>query len=158
MDEATAQLLRQFQEMELERQAMNQRIIEQQEQIGILTCSLQAQSVTSPVVAPTPLSVIRKPEVTHPELFYGDRLKSRTFILQLKIIFKAQPSRFLNDTACVTYAISHLRDAAFNWIEPYLASDNGILTSFSNFEDLYLLYFGDIDRACQAEHKMFSLK
>ena len=40
---------------------------------------------------------IAEPKVTPPDVFVGDRKKSRAFLLQLKVVFSSQPSRFTTD-------------------------------------------------------------
>lgn len=128
-------------------QAMQATIQQQQSQ-------LEALSNLGGVTLPQPKEV----KVAAPEYFSGNRKRSRTFLLQLKNVFRSQPQRFSKETTKVTYAISFLRDTAFDWIAPFLECDHEILEDFDKFEDRFKLAFGDTDRQRQAEQELLRLK
>lgn len=100
----------------------------------------------------------KEPKLSSPALFTGQRKHSRSFMLQVKNCIKVQPSRFENDGNKVSFAISFLRDAAFDWISPYLEMEHAMLSDFAAFENAFLLAFGDIDRKKHAEDAIFTLR
>jgi Retrotransposon gag protein len=129
-------------------------IQDQQNQMQTLMSHISQQANTSHPGS----SMSRKVKVAPPEYFSGNRKGSRSFLLQLKNIFRAQPDIFASDTDKVAYAISFLRDVAFSWVAPFIESDTEILHSFRLFEEKFLLTFGDTDRERQAERELLSLK
>lgn len=98
-------------------------------------------------------------KISPPEFFSGDRRKSKKFLLQLKNCFSAQPRRFQNNDANkITFAVSFLRDSAFDWISPHLDSDDQLMHSWDEFKRSFNTVFGEIDRTRKAEDEIFSLK
>ena len=73
--------------------------------------------------------------VNDPKIFNGsnndgdeyNRLES--FLTQLNMVFKLQPSRFPNDETKVIYAASFMDQIAFEWVQPYI---NAVGTSSGN--------------------------
>jgi hypothetical protein len=124
-------------------------IVQQQQQ--------QIQSLLAQPSNPSP-RLPQEPRVAPPEFFSGNRKNSRTFLLQLKNVFLAQPSSFSNETQRVSYAISYLRGSAFAWISPFLDQDKDLLHSFRLFETAFLTAFGDTDRKQCAETELLSLR
>src|SRR6185312_11697636 len=100
----------------------------------------------------------KEPKVASPEFFHGHRKKARSFLLQLKNVFLAQPERFASDNNRVAYAISFLRDVAFEWIAPHLEVNSMMLTSFEDFEEAFNVAFSDVDRRRNAERELLCLK
>ena len=45
--------------------------------------------------------------------FTGDRAKLRIFLVQLKLVFNLNPTKFLTSAVKVMYAALHLKGAAF---------------------------------------------
>lgn len=100
----------------------------------------------------------REPKVADPEYFTGNRKKAKQFLLQLQNIFMAQPSSFTNDRAKLAYTISFLRGPAFIWIAPYIESQHCMLNDINQFQDLFLLAFGDVDRAQEVEREILKIR
>jgi hypothetical protein len=115
-------------------------------------------SVTTAHANPANVSQSREPKVAAPAFFHGNRKDSRNFLLQLKNVFLVQPARFTSEVNKVAYAISYLRDVAFDWVSPFLESNSDILKSFADFEKAFLLAFGDIDRKRRAEKELLTLR
>src|SRR5579862_1686749 len=70
---------------------------------------------------PTPKTLIdeiKDVKIPTPDTYTGNCSKLRAFLSQLKITFFLSPNRFNDDRKKVLYAISLLRDGAFNWVEP----------------------------------------
>ena len=131
------------------------RIIErQQDEINSLKQVHSVQSRSKPDQS----QAGREPKVASPEFFSGNRKKARFFLLQLKNVFLAQPERFSSDNNRVAYAISFLRDVAFEWISPYLETNSMMLTSFEAFEEAFNIAFSDVDRRRNSEKELLSLK
>lgn len=105
-----------------------------------------------------PLMQSREPKVASPAFFSGNRKDSRNFLLQLKNVFLVQPARFTSEVNKVSYAISYLRDVAFDWVSPYLESNAALLRDFNEFEKAFTVAFGDIDRKRRAEKELLALR
>lgn len=103
-------------------------------------------------------SGFKEPKLSNPILFSGQRKYARTFILQVKNCIQAQPSRFNSEANKVSFAVSFLRDVAFDWVSPYLETQDSMLNDFQLFEKSFLLAFGDIDRKKHAEDAIFTLR
>ena len=121
--------------------------------ISQLENELAARNVQAP---PAPaLSMVK---VSPPEIFDGDRKKARSFLLQLKNIFRAQPGRYSTQDGRVSYAISYLRGTAFDWVIPFLESNHPMLNDFELFEDEFNLVFGDQERLKSVENQLLHLR
>ena len=46
--------------------------------------------------------------------YYGDRAKLSAFLIQLKLTFKLNPNKYVEDTNKVMFAAMHLKGAAFS--------------------------------------------
>jgi RNase H-like domain found in reverse transcriptase/Reverse transcriptase (RNA-dependent DNA polymerase)/Integrase zinc binding domain/Chromo (CHRromatin Organisation MOdifier) domain/Domain of unknown function (DUF4939)/Retroviral aspartyl protease/Integrase core domain len=130
-------------------------ISKQQQEIQLLHSGMQNQEDQS---TNDVQHQVKEPKIAPPEYFEGSRKKSRSFLLQLGNTFRVQQSRFMDDKLKVSYAISFLRGAAFDWIAPYMESNHSLLRSFQEFKTHFLLAFGDVDRKHQAEKEILSLK
>ena len=98
-------------------------------------------------------------KVSPPEYFDGKPSKSRSFLLQLQLIFSAQPLTFASQTSRVTYAATYLRGPAFSWFAPLLEQQNHpILHDFDLFARTLESAFGDPDRVSTAEKAILSLQ
>ena len=125
--------------------ALEQTIRSQGQRIEFLTAQLQLPSR-------------KEPKVASPEFFVGNRKRSRAFLLQLRNVFRAQPERFTTDSIKVTYAISFLRDIAFDWVAPFIEGNHHMLDDYLNFEANFVLAFGDTDRKHLAERELLLLR
>jgi Ty3 transposon capsid-like protein len=97
-------------------------------------------------------------KVSSPEYFDGAPSKCRSFILQLQLVFQAQPLHFSNDAAKVTYAATYLRGSALSWFAPYLENnDLSITHNYTNFIQELSSVFGDPDRIASAERTLMTL-
>jgi hypothetical protein len=121
----------------------------------IETLKLSMNSVTPSTL---PVMSSREPKVASPAFFSGNRKDSRNFLLQLKNVFLVQPARFTSEVNKVSYAISYLRDTAFDWVSPYLESNAPLLKDFSEFEKAFTVSFGDIDRKRRAEKELLTIR
>lgn len=100
-----------------------------------------------------------EPKVSNPEYFSGQRNKVTTFITQVKMVIGLQPSRFPSENSKVLYAASYLRDTAFLWFQPYLASEKPPtwMNDFTEFCKELRSMFGDPDEVATAERQLYSL-
>ena len=99
--------------------------------------------------------------VRTPEKFTGrERSKFRTFIAQVKLVFRANPRKFAEDTTKVTYACSYLSDAAFSWYENFVTAtlEPSWFHDFALFEHALEEQFGSINAEATAERKIHQLK
>jgi hypothetical protein len=106
----------------------NQTIKKHQEIIEILTQSLQDSENTSQELkqnlatlqATTSTATFKEPKINQPEPFSGDRAKTRSFLVQVELVFLSHASRFLNDRSKTLYVGSFLRGPAASWFSPLL--------------------------------------
>lgn len=104
---------------------------------------------------------VKGTSVRSPDKFSGkDRTKFRTFIAQLKLVFRANPRRYGTDTNKVTYACSYLDDNAFAWYENFVTQEvePDWFSDFAAFEHELSVQFGTINAAAVAERKMGTLR
>ena len=102
-------------------------------------------------------------KIATPDAFTGTRSKLRAFLSQLEITFFLSPNRFDDDRKKVLYAVSLLRDGAFNWIEPMLRAERAgqtvpELQSFAALSAALERLFGDIDAQAVAERRIEKLR
>lgn len=99
--------------------------------------------------------------VRPPEKFTGrERSKFRTFIAQVKLVFRANPRKFTRESSKVTYACSYLSDVAFSWYENFVTATNepAWFNDFALFEHELEEQFGSINAEAIAERKIHHLK
>ena len=87
------------------RQLMQQvEVLQQQLAIGTQERQTEVTEQSSRVAAE--IRTEREPKILIPDAFHGDRTKSRAFILQLKVVFRAQPSRFMTENSKVLFTVT----------------------------------------------------
>ena len=101
--------------------------------------------------------------------FYGDRVKMRQYLAQLKTIFELRPKKYHKDHSKVLFASAHLRGSAFHWFEPYLTdyldhtrdSQEGdtvaIFADFDKFQEQLKQVFGTVDEERSAARQIMQL-
>ena len=87
------------------------------------------------------------------EYYHGDKYKLGMFLVQLKAVFKLQPTKYTTHAERVMYAGLHLRGSAFNWFEPIMTDQltshpdqrddetKIIFAKFDNFEERIKMIF-----------------
>ena len=103
---------------------------------------------------------VKGTSVRAPDKFSGkDRTKYRTFIAQLRLVFRANAKRFASDVNKVTYACSYLNDVAFSWYENFVPKDvkPDWFFDFSLFEQELSSQFGTINAPAITERKLGQL-
>ncbi|KAL8290591.1 hypothetical protein RQP46_002849 [Phenoliferia psychrophenolica] len=80
----------------------------------------------------------------------------RTFLAQLRLVYRANPNKFATDTSKVTYACSYLDGIAFSWYENYISKDiePDWFSDFPHFERELESNFGTINSTAVAERKV----
>jgi hypothetical protein len=61
-------------------------------------------------------------KVKEPDTYHRDRRKLRAFLTQVKLNIKLKPKKFTTQAKTVMYALTFLRNGAFNWFEPKLTN------------------------------------
>jgi hypothetical protein len=101
------------------------------------------------------------------DYFYGDRAKLRAYLVQVKLAFDLQASRFEDDTDKVKFAATYLRGSAFSWFEPHLSDyldgvadidTKRLFHNFGLFEDELKKVFGTVDEARAAARQIHQVK
>lgn len=155
--------------MSLSQEQVAQLLVEfsaMQQQIQNLQVRLQAaehsSNQSSPPRSPPLTSTsgnMKGIKVSSPEYFDGAPAKCRSFLLQLQLVFQAQPLHFSSDAAKVTYAATYLRGSALSWFAPYLENnDLSITHNYTNFIHELSAVFGDPDRIASAERTLMTLE
>ncbi|KAG2214551.1 hypothetical protein INT46_003101 [Mucor plumbeus] len=117
--------------------------------------------------SPSNNNQIREPKVNDPTVYTGVNIEGsnslENFITQLDMVFRLQPSRFPDDISKVFYAASYMKDIAFKWIQPYIASvgtssESPITRSYILFCDALRKMFGDVTLVSDAENKVMRMK
>lgn len=104
---------------------------------------------------------VKGSSVRSPDKFTGkDRTKFRTFMAQLRLVFRANPRRYQSDTHKVTYACSYLDDIAFSWYENYVSRhiEPAWFNDYNAFERELSAHFGTINAAAAAERGLQRIK
>lgn len=99
-----------------------------------------------------------EPKVNPPEPFFGDRTKTRNFLMQLEIVFSTQPSRYSTDRIKVMYLGSFLRGPAASWFAPYVERNPPILNNYRTFMILFRNTFDHPDLMADASRKLRNLQ
>jgi hypothetical protein len=106
---------------------------------------------------PQPPTATNEPKAPLPTKFDGTRTLLRGFLLQLNLVFKLQPSRYMTDTSKVLTCGALLAGKALAWFNP-ICEQEGIpanailLSSWSSFQTALDANFGVLDRAITAGH------
>ena len=130
-------------------------VLHQNVQANTVAAAVATQAATAPVA---PNAAKTDCKVAAPITFHGNRKTARTFLLQLKNNFQAQPNRFSTDSNKIAFAISYLRDAAFDWIAPLIEQGKHINLTFEEFEEQFNANWCDIDSQKKAEDAIFNIK
>ena len=103
-----------------------------------------------------------------PDLYTGDRNRSRPWLNQLKLWFALNTGDYEKETKKVTFAATLLRGQAEQWFEPYLTNflssesnedeTNRLFGSFAYFEKKFKTSFSDIDEERAAVRDIQRLK
>jgi len=104
----------------------------------------------------------RNIKTTKPDTFHGSCSKLRSFASQLAIYFTLQPDDFTSNTNKIMFAVSLLRDSAFDWFEPNLRKEDSdsppaIVINYKTFIASLESTFSDIDAKATAERQLRSL-
>lgn len=104
-----------------------------------------------------------KVKARDPDPYDGsDPIKLRAFLSQCKLVFRARPRDFQEDTVKITYAVSWLKGTALRWFEPTLALADHELPRFAYdwdvFEETLKNTFGEPDPVQTATHKLENLR
>jgi hypothetical protein len=103
---------------------------------------------------PSPQSSTREPKMPDIPIFNGNRKSIKSFLVQLKNKFRAQPITFGDDQSRIAYLVSRLNDMALEWITPKLEEN----LSYSVIIHLLEQTFGDPQEAQNARAKLVTLK
>ena len=131
----------------------NMRIAVLQEELARET----AQSGLIRSLLPAP-SQPRARGIRDPENFSGNREKLHAFKSHLSMKLQGDEDQFPTLQKRLLYAISLLRDQAFNQLEQYIKPDGIYLDSMEHFFKILDMAFGDPDREATAERKLENLK
>ncbi|KAH9244297.1 hypothetical protein BASA81_018302 [Batrachochytrium salamandrivorans] len=111
-DSQLASILERLQLLEAENASLKQSISQAQSQA-------QSQPQEAPQHIAPPLPQYRQePSVSLPDKFNGNRLKLRTFLNQLELVFLINPSRYNSEGIKVATAGTLLTDVAASWFNP----------------------------------------
>ena len=126
-----------------------------QDQINTINHTQQDDQTPTPTITRS-----GEPKVAQPEYFAGQRNKLSNFITQVQMVITLQPNRYPTELSKVLYAGSFLRNTAFLWFQPYVASppDYAFMQDFAEFCKELRKTFGDPDEEGTAERQLYALK
>ena len=91
----------------------------------------------------------------------SDPSKLRAFLAQCRLVFRARPEEYRDDTLKIMYAVSWLSGTAQRWYEPNLALDEDDLPDYAltwaAFEEALKGTFGEPDPVASATQKLDNL-
>jgi hypothetical protein len=116
----------------------------------------QLQTLLQQLYQPYPSS---QPKIEDPELYYGERAKLRTFLIQCKLKFNCEPSKFNKDSKKVNYASARCRGNAWAWIEPSM-KEEGVskYETWKDFKTPISRAFGEANSKEVARYKFKIIK
>lgn len=106
----------------------------------------------------SPASSPKEAKVNSPELFSGDRTKTRNFLVQVTVVFRIQASRFPNDETKVYFLGSFLRGPAASWFSPFVEKQDPILKDWNAFLQQFKQTFEHPDRPAEAARQLRNLR
>jgi hypothetical protein len=98
--------------------------------------------------------------VEKPMVFEGKKTELQDFISQLRVYFRAQPTKFRNDTARCLAATQFLRGTAYKYFQPMLNEEPlpACLTNFESFIAQLQQTFGDPNETRTAARQLSTLR
>ena len=86
-----------------------------------------------------------QPKIEDPELYYGERVKFRAFLVQCELKFNCEVHRFQDDSGKVHYANSRCRGVAWKCIQPCITEGRSSFRTSEEFKTAIHPAFGEID-------------
>lgn len=131
------------------------------EEIGVLLSRPTTTIPVQPVIMPVKLN--------DPQVFTGTtKGKGKTnnlenFITQVNMAIAYQPERFPNEKTKVFYACSFMTDLAFEWAQPFLATNNtdheeACLNDYNIFLQALRVMFADVNAVADAQQQLLTIK
>ena len=99
-----------------------------------------------------------EPIVSLPAKFDGNRALCRSFISQVRLIFKLQPNRYPDDSTKIGFIGTLLAGTAAVWFAPLFEQNSPILQDLTLFLKEFERTFGEYDRKSVAANKIHALK
>ena len=104
----------------------------------------------------------KKPKVNTPDTFNGEWNKLTNFLMQVNLVFKLQPRRYVTDTLKIYYVTGYLWGAPETSIKSYLSLPEDrmpdLLKDFSKFEEYLKNTWGNPDKRCTAATKIYKIR
>lgn len=110
------------------------------ESVNQITNRLAELSIAAPSVSPSPLAsapesgVSHEPHVPAPSKYSGDPDSCRSFFTQIKLVFRAQPSRYQTETAKIAYLTTLLDGPPLSYFNALYEQDSPAVQSFEELE------------------------
>jgi hypothetical protein len=84
-------------------------------------------------------------KVEDPELFYDERTKLRTFLVQCELKFNCESNKFVTDAENINYTNARCHGAAWKWIESSIVNGTSKYDTWAAFKTAFQRAFGEID-------------
>lgn len=109
-------------------------------------------------------------KVSSPDTFSGDRKKLRAFLAQLELYIRFNSAELNQESKKTLFAATYLRDAAFDWFEPYLTDfleneppdrkdeTDTLFANYSAFKAKLKSVYGSVDEERTAERDIQKLQ
>jgi hypothetical protein len=135
---------RRLSEGNLGNMAAQQQIAALNQQVDELCTHIQTLTANQPRASPL--------KINSPKEFSGAHLEACSFLVQCKLVFRANPNNFPSDNAWDVYGASYLRKDDFLWYQTHLT---GMTTPFTweTFKTSFLEAWGETDKEQTAKDK-----
>ena len=126
--------------------------------------------MTSSVAPSTIVPDTGKLKVHPPDLYYGDRDKLDTFLLQCELNIRFNLNAAVGDSDKVLFASTYLRDRAAEWLEPFLkdwlfsapgarnVDTEAIFNSYDTFRQRIGMMFGELNEQHKAQMALDTIR
>ena len=100
----------------------------------------------------------KKPKLSPPSKFKGDKKTARQFMAQCKLYFEALATDFPSPRSQIIFVITLLEDAAAQWALPFVERNDAILDDLEKFTEAFYLMFGEQNPQRRAQDALRSLR
>lgn len=144
---------------------INQQIINATTPLTSEISSLQQQlaaankALSNATTAGTGNAKIEKEKIKEPETYKGSRDKTKSFLMQVQLVFDAQAHIYNTDAKKIRYAASFCRDSAWEWFQGHIESKTfeAAGVTYSTFTDRLLKDYGEVDTHHESLRKLRKL-
>lgn len=120
--------------------------------------SLRQQLSVAPSTS-SPTTRKEKEKIKDPDTYKGNRDKTKSFIMQVQLVFDAQSHIYDTEVKKIRYAASFCREGAWDWFQGHIEAKTFETPGFTyqNFTDKLLKDYGEVDTHHESLRKLRKL-